>query len=241
MSEHKYERIARMIRADLPDPGEVIPSESMLQEQYGVSRSTVRQALDALETEGLISSSQGSRRIVRDGKRWCWEMSTWEKTHRADADAWALNIQAQGGQPDSIIQVSVVAAPSDVASALEVEEGESVVARLRVRMVDGQPHQLSDSYFPRWLTDANPVFTDPGDQAAPGGLLAASGHPQTRVHDSIAARMPSADEARALLITPTTPLLVHSRTGYDKDGRPVRHMVSRMAADRVEISYDLDL
>jgi GntR family transcriptional regulator len=36
-----------------------------------------------------------------------------------------------------------------------------------------------------------------------------------------------------------TPLLVHTRAGYDAQGRPVRHMITRMAADRVEVTYDL--
>jgi GntR family transcriptional regulator len=52
--------------------------------------------------------------------------------------------------------------------------------------------------------------------------------------------MPSAEEAQRLMMAPGTPLLVHTRVGYDAEGRPVRYMVSRMAADRVEVSYDLD-
>lgn len=52
--------------------------------------------------------------------------------------------------------------------------------------------------------------------------------------------MPTAEEASTLRMPPGTALLVHTRIGYSKDGRPLRYMVTRMAADRVKISYDLD-
>jgi hypothetical protein len=53
-------------------------------------------------------------------------------------------------------------------------------------------------------------------------------------------RMPSTEEAQRLMMAPGTPLLVHTRVGYDSEGRPVRYMVTGMAADRVEVSYDVD-
>jgi GntR family transcriptional regulator len=115
-----------------------------------------------------------------------------------------------------------------------------VIVRARIRKVDGEPHQLSDSYFPRWLTDEHPEFLQPGDISRPGGLLAAAGLTQVRFYDQITARMPDSDEARTLRMSSGTPLLIHSRTGYDEKDRPVRHMITRAAADRVEISYALD-
>jgi GntR family transcriptional regulator len=84
------------------------------------------------------------------------------------------------------------------------------------------------------------LFWNPSDLGVLGGLLAATGHKQARWHDLLTARMPSADEAQRLMMAPGTPLLIHSRIGYDAEGRPVRYMVSRMAADRVEVSYDLN-
>lgn len=96
------------------------------------------------------------------------------------------------------------------------------------------------SYFPPFVTDGNELFWNPSDLGVQGGLLAATGHKQTRWHDTLTARMPSADESQRLMMAPGTPLLIHTRVGYDAEGRPVRYMVSRMAADRVEVSYDLN-
>lgn len=240
MREHPYERVARLVRESLGEPGSSLPSEAELMREHEVGRSTVRAALAMLEAEGLISVSKGARRTVRSTHRWCWPMSSWEKRHTADADAWANSVKAQGGEPSSEVRVSIVPASLDVAKSLDVKAGESIVVRSRVRSVDGEPHQLSDSYFPRWLTDAHPVFLEPGDLAAPGGLLAAAGVPQVRYFDALTARMPTQEESQTLHVGPGTPLLVHHRTGFDAKDRPVRFMVTRSAADRVEISYQLD-
>ncbi|MGH3505435.1 MAG: GntR family transcriptional regulator [Nocardioidaceae bacterium] len=240
MSETKHERVSRLLREGLGQPGSTIPSEAELVRHYDVSRATIRQALATLEAEGLIMSSQGSRRTVRDSTRWRWDMSSWEKAHNADADAWANTIKTQGGTPYNDISVHVVQATEDVAAALHITARDRIYTRSRVRSVNGEPHQLSDSFFPGWLTDEDPGLITPGDVAAKGGLLAAGGHPQARFFDTLSARMPTAEESTKLRMTTGTPLLVHTRVGYDKDNRPLRYMITRMAADKVQITYDVD-
>jgi GntR family transcriptional regulator len=240
MTETKQEQTRRLLRDRLPEPGQMLPSETELMAEYGVSRNTIRAALAALEAEGLITSSQGSRRIVRELHRWCWDMTEWERAHSNDGDAWANTIRAQGGEPANDLQIVTIAAPADVAEVLGIPEGTAIQARHRLRSVNGEPHQLSDSYFPPFVTDGNELFWRPTDLGVQGGLLAATGHPQKRWHDTLTARMPTAEEAQRLRMAPGTPMLVHTRTGYDAEDRVVRYMVTRMAADRVEISYDLD-
>lgn len=240
MTDTKTERVRRLISESLPQPGEPLASEAELMDQYDVSRNTVRRALDLLEAEGLISSSQGSRRLVRDSHQWHWSMSEWERAHSNDGDAWANTIRAQGGQPENDLQIVAEQASAEVAHALGIEEGAAIQARHRLRSVNGEPHQLSDSYFPPFVTDDNELFWRPTDLGVQGGLLAATGHKQVRWHDTLTARMPRAEEAQRLRMPAGTPLLVHTRVGYDEQDRPVRYMVTRMAADRVEVSYDLE-
>lgn len=240
MTDTKTERVRRLISESLPEPGKPIPSEAELMDEYDVSRNTIRRALDLLEAEGLISSSQGSRRIVRDSHRWHWSMSEWERAHSNDGDAWANTIRAQGGEPENDLQIVAEQASADVAEALGIEEGTAIQARHRMRSVNGEPHQLCDSYFPPFVTDDNELFWRPTDLGVQGGLLAATGHKQVRWHDTLTARMPRAEEAQRLRMAPGTPLLVHTRIGYDEKDRPVRYMVTRMAADRVEVSYDVE-
>jgi GntR family transcriptional regulator len=240
MPEKLHERVARLIRDSLGEPGSPLPSESELVERHGASRNTIRAALSALEAEGLITSSQGRTRTVREIKRWEWKMVEWERAHNNDGDAWANTIKAQGGVPKNDLQILTIQAPPDVAEALKIPVGTAIQARNRLRWVNDEPHQLSDSYFPPFVTDGNELFWNPSDLGVQGGLLAATGHKQARWHDTLTSRMPSTDEAQRLMMAPGTPLLIHTRVGYDAEGRPVRYMVSRMAADRVEVSYDLE-
>ena len=66
----KYQRIAEWLQQKIADgtygPGDKLPSEQELREQFDVSRQTVRSALDVLEEEGLIYGRQGSGSFVRD-------------------------------------------------------------------------------------------------------------------------------------------------------------------------------
>lgn len=237
----KWETLAAELRYKIQS-GEIrdfLPSESELADMTDASRGTVRAALKALQAEGLITASQGQRSQVKRRKRYQWIMHAWEKAHTTSEDAWAATVRRQGGEPQAHITVLVELPGAEIRDALKIEVDESVVVRRRVRSIDGRPHQLADSYFPLWIGQQHPIFMDPRDVSAPGGLLAASGLPQARFEDRIEARMPTEDEAQRLGVTRTTPLLVHHRTGFMADGRAVRYMVTSMAADSVEVIYEV--
>ncbi len=242
--EAKWAVVADQIRADIAAGliTDELPTETAVMERHAVSRTTVRKALQQLTAEGLIEGSQGTRRRVRHDQRWRWPMDSWERNVSQAADAWAATVISQGGTPDRTVTVSVEHPPPTVAAALAVPEDAQVVVRRRIRRIDGEAHHLADSYFPFDLVKDHPAFWRPGTYGTParGGLLAEAGLAQVTFKDLIEARMPTPDESRVLRIRPGTPLLVHSRTGFTTEHRAVRHMITRMSADRVELCYDLD-
>lgn len=65
-----YKQIAAALRADITagriPPGQRLPSETFLQQQYGVARLTARAAVDVLRAEGLAELHRGRGVIVRD-------------------------------------------------------------------------------------------------------------------------------------------------------------------------------
>ncbi|MBV2367128.1 GntR family transcriptional regulator [Streptomonospora nanhaiensis] len=242
--ESVYRDLRRQIDSGELPPGAPVPTELDLSKQHQVSRPVVRQALGQLQQDGLISRGQGRRgRQVRDPRPIEWRLHQFERGARRDGaghDDWAAAIAEQGRTPRQDVRVSVEAADSDVASALELEPGTMVVRRSRVRYVDGVPYQLSTSFFPEDLA-RDTLLMEPNDVAVPGGILRHIGSPQVSVRDTITIRMPSPDEAARLDIASGTPVGQHSRTGYGEDGTPVRHMITVFPGDRHYLVYELDL
>lgn len=60
-----YNKILRMIKDGLYPEGSKLPSEPLLAEQLGVSRSTLRQALGLLQEDGIVEAKKGIGNFVR--------------------------------------------------------------------------------------------------------------------------------------------------------------------------------
>jgi GntR family transcriptional regulator len=241
-----YERVADTLRTSMERgelaPGDTVPPEQELADRHGVSRQTVRQALQQLTNEGLLSSGRGRGRTVRSQTRLRWRLSHFEHraSHSADADAWAAEVQDQGRVPLQEVSVSLEIPPKAVAERLRLDAGKDiVVVRRRVRYVDDVPFQVADSYFPEDLARGTALM-QPKNVNVPGGLLASIGHPQQRLVDEIQVRMPTKDESARLGLPAGTPVAEHMRTGYDSGGRPVRVMVTVAPGDRHTLVYELD-
>lgn len=243
-----YEQVAAALRLAISrgdfDSGSPLPSEAELCRRHGVSRETVRKSLSVLLQEGLITGGQGQPRRIRRYAPFRWYLSTIEGRERGDShgayDAWAAEVTRQGRRPSETIDVGIVVPPDRVAQALGLDrEADAAVVRRRVRLVDEQPYQIADSYFPETLARGTPLM-EPRSVSAPGGVLAWLGHRQVRLIDEIAIRMPTADESARLQLPAATPVAEVMRTGFDRDGRPVRVMITVVPGDRTVLVYETD-
>lgn len=119
---------------------ERIPAERTLCEMFGVSRITVRQALEALQREGWIERRQGSGTIVR--------IPGFEQ--RLDSFySFDDEIRRAGSVPSSrVLDLSVLPCTVDWAEKLGVPEGEPVLILDRLRLADGQPCASERSVVP---------------------------------------------------------------------------------------------
>lgn len=240
------DRLRRQIERGELAPGDQITPEAQLATELGVSRATVRRALQALVEEGLVTSGKGKlgRRVRARPRLLTWDLTDYENANRADthnADAWSLAIAAQEMTPRQDVTVMRDYARGEIARWLGLRSGQDeVIVRRRVRYADDRPYQLATSVFPYAIAAGTPLER-PGDQAAPGGLLAAIGHPQAALNDRIRSRMPSRQEIDMLDMASGTPVIEHIRIGYGHDGTPVRAMTTIAPADRWELHYTLTL
>jgi GntR family transcriptional regulator len=113
-----------------------------------------------------------------------------------------------------------------------------VVVRRRVRKVDGEPHNLADTYYPMDIAEGTPIMYP--DDVKPGvnALLRDMGYEQVRFVDELEWRMPTPAETDQLEIPVGVPVLIHTRTGFTID-RPVRVVVTTWPGDRARMVYEL--
>ncbi|MEV0200215.1 GntR family transcriptional regulator [Nonomuraea sp. NPDC050691] len=241
-----YQQVASELRKAIYSgalgPGAQLPTEAQLMEDHGVSRNTVRLALGELVNEGLVTRTPRRGTVVRDRRPLLiYPQRELEPQPSGELrEAFAYAVTQEGRAPSQLIEVLTVTPVEEIASRLELADGELAVVRRRLRFVDGQPYNTNDSYFPRDLV-ANSEIARPGDIARGANrVLEELGHEQVRVIDDIWARMPNQEEAERLQLELGTPVVVYVRVGYDRADMPVRVAVSVLPADKHLIRYELD-
>ena len=138
-----YYQLYQILRGEIRDgawqPEDRLPPENELAEQYNLSRSTVRQAMDMLAGEGLILRRRGQGTIVAQPtieQNLTRIISFWEDMHQ------------RGLAPGTkVLDRELVPAPDEVAAHLEVEPGEELARLVRLRLADGEPMSIEHSFL----------------------------------------------------------------------------------------------
>lgn len=136
----KEELLAR-IKSGHYTEGEKFPTEYALCEEFDVSRTTVRGALNQLTTEGYLVRQQGRGTFVA-GKKVRQTLS-----HTPNNYAAQLAVQGKRGQV-SLIDLSVVSATKQLADVFTVDEQAPIQKIERIRHADGEPTQYEVSFIP---------------------------------------------------------------------------------------------
>ncbi|MER7015296.1 GntR family transcriptional regulator [Saccharopolyspora sp. NPDC000359] len=220
-------------------PGEKIPSEAALGEDYQVSRVTVRHALRTLEQEGLIVAKSGVGRIVKVTEPMVYRPQA-ERDPRISStlDRYMSYLINQGRTPSQTIEIAIEPAPEPVARRFRIEPGTSVVVRKRIRWLDGEPFNINDTYYLRELAEGTEV-ADPAD--IPRGsntVIEEIIGSEVLAIDDFYVRMPTPDEARRLEIGAGTPVAVHYVTGLTADDKIVRVEYFVLPGDRHIIQFE---
>ena len=138
-----YQQIYAILRAELMRgelrPGDMIPTESELMERYQVSRITVRQVLDMLVNEGLIYRQRGRGSFLTHPP------IQQSLTHII---SFTEDMRRRGFQPGTqVLSAHLLPAPDDIAGPLGAEPGTELAHIQRLRLADGEPLAVEDSYL----------------------------------------------------------------------------------------------
>jgi GntR family transcriptional regulator len=223
-------------------PGARLPSEQELIEAHGVARGTIRQAVNLLRSEGLVRTEHGRGSFVCDRppvRRLAHDRFARRHRERGRA-AYLAELEAEGRVADvEVLEVARVKAPDEVAVWLQLKVGADVLVRVRRYLADGEPMELATSYVPWELAEGTRIAES---DTGPGGIYARleeRGHELKRFSEQVTARMPTADEIRALRLQPGVPVIRLVRVAYDAGEVPVEACDTLMAADRYVLSYEL--
>lgn len=245
MTAPAYQRIADGIRRKLANgelaPGDRLPTAAELATQWNVSGAVVTQALGTLKAEGLLESQPARGTFVRTPQQpltWTLGESESRREDTSTADAWALAIQKHGWEPSSSVTVRRIKASPAIASWLQLAEDDTIIVRERLRYADDRPCMITVSYFSARVA-AGTRLEEPGDQPAPGGLLAEAGHPQRRMTDTVSAPIGSTEETRALQLPDSSRVWCVLRIGYGADDQPVHamHTVAPLELWQLEFAH----
>jgi len=220
----RYHQIYLMLRerlaagefaADAPLPGEVA-----LARTFGVSRMTLRAALDLLAQEKLIVRQRGR--------------GTFARSRQAAGSAPMLglleNLVANGLRTVvKVIELSEAPAGGEVAEALRIAAGDPVQRAVRLRSYRGSPISHLSTFVPasvarfsRKELSAKPMLR----------LLEEAGVSVAGADQTVSARLSDPATAPLLNLALGSPLLSVRRVVYDESGRPVQLLHGLYRPDR---------
>lgn len=229
-----HEQISSWLRDEIGSgalpPDAQLPSENHLCRKFGVSRVTVRRALQTLEADGLIFRRQGLGSFVSDRRL---AQGLVRLTDFAqDLDRAGLRASSR------ILHQSNEPCPAPVAERLGLEPGAPVLRLDRLRLGDGEPMALDRTWIPPYyaqLVQGHDLATETLYRV----LEREYGIPALSGRYRITAATADQETAGALQVGPGEALLVIERTTRTVGDRAVYFQRRFYRSDRM--AYELEL
>jgi GntR family transcriptional regulator len=220
----RYVEIAEHLRGLVVGgaPGDRLPSDAELCERFGVSRMTARQAVQTLESEGLLYRRRGQGTFV----------AARPVPRRLGSPlSFTENLRRRGLRVTSRLLAAAVVdpAPEDEV-ALRLDPGQRVVLVERLRLADEIPMAIERAVL---APDLAPVLHEDLAGGSLHDAMERLGRIPTRAEARVSARLADARERRLLAAHGSSGvLLCERRVISDQHGAPLEHTETRYAAER---------
>lgn len=208
-------------------PGSLLGNEIELAARLGLSRPTVRQAIQSLVDKGLLVRRRGvGTQVVHSQVKRPLELSSLYD-----------DLLAAGQHPTTrVLRNDTVPAAAEVAAALALPEGTQVRCVERLRLAYDEPMAQLCNYLPDGL-----LALDSARLEATGlyRVMRAAGITLHSARQSVGARAATAEEGVRLAEAEGAPLLTMQRTTFDSTGRAVEFATHTYRASRYAFEFQL--
>lgn len=230
-----YFQVAEALESAITDgrlpPGTRLDNEVALAEQLGLSRPTMRRAMQYLVDKGVLVRRRGiGTRVVQPKVRRPLGLSSLYE-----------DLAAGGQQPSTeVLSLTVEPATAEMARRLQITEGDDVSVLVRLRSAGGRPLARMCNHLPHTIPGLAQALD--GDTLRERGLYEVIRGVGVQLHaadQSIGARTATAEEARLLGERRGAALLTMQRTAYDDHGRVVEYGSHLYAASRYSFSLSM--
>lgn len=208
-----YDEILGRLQSGQYVIGMRLPTESEMTNSFGVSRVTIRKALEMLVRDGYLTSRQGSG----------YQVAAISPPTSTCLVSYTDQVLREGRVPKArLLRLEVDAA--DVPEAVRAYFDEPVSMIERLRTVDGKPTMLTQTWIPRRLAPRILAsdFPESGqNQSILRVLQQVFELAWTSACESLDSVTADSDTAELLGLEPGTPILSQACTAFDEDGRPV--------------------
>jgi GntR family transcriptional regulator len=229
-----YQQLQRALRDAIEDsrlaPEEALPPERELAEEFGISRITVRKALDALVSEGMLTRRQGAGTFVTARGETRVEKSF------ATLSSFTEDMLSRGRKPESVwLSRSAGTVTPEEALTLGLSPGSVVYRFNRIRDADSEPMALEYSTVPGFCLESEMAVGESLYEA----LDARSVRPD-RALQRLRAILFTGERAKLMGLEDGAPGLLIERRGFLKDGRPVEVTKSYYRGDAYDFVAELN-
>lgn len=223
----RHEQVAAELREQILTgnlaPGAQLPSTAQLMGRFDAANATIQRALKSLKDEGFLNSRVGKGVYVRN-----------QPPLVIDTGAY---LPPDGSFSYELLDVETLGPPADVAAALGLADGEQAVRRRRILLHDGQPLELSASYYPADIAADTALSKSGKITGGAPRVLAGLGLPQRAFVDRVSARPPTREEVEMLDLPVRTPVIRQLRVVFTDAGRPVEASVLIKGAHLYELQF----
>jgi GntR family transcriptional regulator len=223
----RYYQLKEIIRekvrsGDWP-PGQPIPSERELSEQYGISRMTVRQSVSALVNEGLLFREQGRGTFV-DRPKIAQQLLR--------LTGFSEDIEARQQLPGArVLEAAMWPCDETIAARLRIKPGQPVFHVRRLRLADAEPLALETSIVS--FIGCERLLDEDLERDSLYRLLETTYHqPLLEAEQEVEAGLAGAHDAEALGIAPGDPVLLTRRLTFTERQRPIEYAISVYRGDK---------